>query len=121
MKQVSVHNQTRASVLCPRCGVADNIVLRIRGLLGRQSLAPDEGLLIVPCPSIHMFGMKFSIDAVFITRDYVVTDVVRALAPGKMYAAKSHHGKAHAVIELSVGAIDASGTQLGDQLVAEPS
>jgi uncharacterized membrane protein (UPF0127 family) len=120
MKSVRLRNETRGNVLCDDCGVADNILTRIRGLLGRKSLPPGQGLLIVPCPSIHMFGMKFAIDAVFITRDNVVTDFIENIAPGKMYVARAHHGKAHAAIELPSGAIAASGLQRGDQLSAEP-
>ena len=120
MKFVKLRNETRGDVLCDDCGVADNIVTRIRGLLGRQSLAPGQGLLIVPCPSIHMFGMKFAIDAVFITRENVVTDCIENIGPGKVYVAKDHHGKPRSAIELPVGTIAASGLQRGDQLQIGP-
>jgi uncharacterized membrane protein (UPF0127 family) len=117
MKHVQIRNETRGKILCERCGVAASLFQRIRGLLGRRGLEPDEGLLISPCPSIHMFGMKFAIDAVFITRDYVVTDMVENLLPGKMYVAKGQHGKAHAVIELPAGTIASSGVAPGDKLI----
>lgn len=120
MKSVRLRNETRGEVLCDECEVADNILTRVRGLLGRKSLPSANGLLIVPCPSIHMFGMKFAIDAIFITRDNVVTDFIENIAPGKMYVAKAHHGKAHAAIELAPGTIAGSGTQRGDQLSLEP-
>ena len=119
MKSVRLRNETRGGVLCDHCEVADNILTRVRGLLGRQSLPPDQGLLIVPCPSIHMFGMKFALDVVFITRDNVVTDFIENIAPGKAYVAKAHHGKAHSAIELAPGTIVASGTERGDQLSIE--
>ena len=120
MKTVRLRNETRGGVLCEHCEVADNILTRVRGLLGRQSLPSGQGLLIVPCPSIHMFGMKFAIDAIFITRDNVVTDFIENIAPGKMYVAKAHHGKPHAAIELAAGTIAASGVERGDQLSIEP-
>lgn len=119
MKSVRLRNETRGRVLCDHCEVADNILTRVRGLLGRQSLPAGEGLLIVPCPSIHMFGMKFALDVIFITRDNVVTDFIENIAPGKAYVAKAHPSKAHSAIELPVGTIAASGTQLGDQLSIE--
>src|SRR4028119_1862029 len=96
MKIVCITNTTRSTVLCDRCGVADNLFTRVRGLLGRSGLEPDEGLLINPCPSIHMFGMKFPLDVVFITTDNVVTDFVENIAPGKAYVAKANAGKARA-------------------------
>jgi uncharacterized protein len=119
MKVVCITNATREKVLCRQCSVADNLFTRVRGLLGRNGLEEDEGLLINPCPSIHMFGMKFSLDVIFVTADNVVTDLVENIAPGKAYVAKAHHGKARAAIELPVGAIACSGTQIGDELTFE--
>jgi uncharacterized membrane protein (UPF0127 family) len=117
MKVVGITNATRDTVVCKRCSVADNLFTRVRGLLGRSGLEVDEGLLINPCPSIHMFGMKFALDVIFITADNLVTDFVENIGPGKAYVAKAHQGKARAAIELPVGAIARSGTQIGDALV----
>ena len=119
MKFLRIINSTRDVILCERCGVADNLFTRVRGLLGRTGLEPDEGLLLRPCPSIHMFGMKFSLDVLFATSDNVVTDFVEGIAPGKVYVAKAHCGKAHTAIELPVGTIARSRTQLGDTLILE--
>jgi hypothetical protein len=88
MKWVRLWNQTQDKVLCERCAIADNLVTRVRGLLGRTELPADEGLLITKCPSIHMFGMKFAIDVVFLNGEDVVVDWVENIAPGKLYAAK---------------------------------
>ena len=117
MKFLRIINSTRDVILCERCGVADNLFTRVRGLLGRTGLEPDEGLLLRPCPSIHMFGMKFSLDVVFITSDNIVTDFVENIGPGKAYVAKAHCGKARAAIELPVGTIARSGTQISDILI----
>jgi len=121
MKTVRVVNRTRQSVLAEQCEVADNLWTRVRGLLGRSGLAQNSGLLIVPCPSIHMFGMKFALDAVFIDRENVVVDFVESLAPGKMFVARplpdgEEKRKAHAAIELPTGTIARTQTQRGDTL-----
>ena len=121
MKKVRVVNVTRQSVLSQECEVADGLFTRVRGLLGRSGLPEGHGLLIVPCPSIHMFGMKFALDAVFIDRDNTVVDFVEGLTPGKLYVARpleegEAKRKAHAAIELPVGAIARTQTQRGDQL-----
>ena len=116
MKIVSIHNTTRAQVLCKNCGMADNPLTRMKGLLGRETLSEDEGLLIVPCSSIHMWGMKFALDVIFLTRENVVTDFVENIAPGKIYASKRHHGKAHAALEVAAGTAARNGLQRGDQL-----
>ena len=54
---------------------------RSRGLLGRESLAPEEGLWIVPCPMIHTFFMRFPIDVVFLDRDLRVVRAIEGLGP----------------------------------------
>jgi len=119
MRYVRLTNATRSVVLSDNCGVADNFVTRVRGLLGRTSLREGEGLFITPCPSIHMFGMKFALDVIFVTPENVVTDWVENILPGKVYVAKAHCGKPQSAIELPVGTIPRSGTQYGDQLVCE--
>ncbi|MBF0483761.1 MAG: DUF192 domain-containing protein [Candidatus Omnitrophica bacterium] len=50
-------------------------------MLGRTSIALDEGLLITHCNSIHMFFMKFSIDAVFLDKNNKVVGLVERIAP----------------------------------------
>jgi uncharacterized membrane protein (UPF0127 family) len=88
------------TVVCARCHLAVNPWTRLRGLLGRASLDDDEGLLLRPAGSIHMFFMRFAIDAVFCDRDLVVLDVVHDLKPWRMAGKRG----AKVVIELPVGA-----------------
>jgi uncharacterized protein len=83
----------------------------MRGLLGRSSLDPSEGMLFKPAGSIHMLFMRFAIDAIFCDRDLVVIDVVRGLEPWRMAARRG----AKIVIELAEGA--AAGVAAGDRLV----
>lgn len=82
----------------------------------RATLPDDEGLWIAPCPSIHMFNMKFALDAVFLTKELVVTDIVENIAPGKMYVAKDNAGKPHSVVEVAAGTVARTGTQIGDSI-----
>jgi len=56
---------------------------RARGLLGRDALSPDEGLLLRRCTSIHTFGMRFPIDAVLLDREDRVVAVV-TIEPGRI-------------------------------------
>ena len=90
--------------------VATNPLERMRGLLGRSSLASDEAMLFRPAGSIHMFFMRFAIDAVFCDRDLVVVDVVRDLKPWRMASRRG----AKVVIELAAGA--GAGVASGDRL-----
>jgi hypothetical protein len=88
----------------------------VRGLMWRAELPAGQGMWISPCPSIHMFNMKFAIDTIFLTKELVVTDIVENLAPGKAYVAKNNKGKPHSALEIPAGTIAQSGTQIGDTL-----
>jgi len=70
-------------------------------------------MLFRPAGSIHMFFMRFAIDAVFCDRDLKVLDVARDLQPWRTARARG----AKVVIELAAGA--ASNVAAGDQLVLE--
>jgi uncharacterized membrane protein (UPF0127 family) len=98
------------TVVADRCHLAIRPWSRLRGLLGRASLAPGEAMLFRPAGSIHMFFMRFTIDAVFCDRDLVVLDVVPSLRPWRMASRRG----SNVVIELGEGA--AAGVQAGDPL-----
>ena len=59
-----VVNATRATVLAERADLADSFLARVRGLLGRLTLALGEGLVIRPCNAVHTLGMAFPIDVI---------------------------------------------------------
>ncbi|CAN5350157.1 hypothetical protein BH11CYA1_BH11CYA1_13420 [soil metagenome] len=76
-----------------------------------------EGLLIRPCNSIHMFGMKYAIDCVFLDDSYTVVGLVENIAPGKM---SKVFGPAKQCLELPAGVIALSSTEMGDLLTVTP-
>jgi hypothetical protein len=96
-------------VVCAHCAIANTPWTRLRGLLGRGSLAPEEGLLIRPTSSIHMLFMRFAIDAVFLDKELRVVKVVRDLRPWRFAAARG----AKMVVELPAGS---AGVEPGDRL-----
>lgn len=112
---VRIRNTTRGTVIAERADVADTSAKRREGLLKRTGLAPGEGLWIKPCESVHSFFMKFAIDLIYIDKKRTVRKVVRNLVPWRASLCLS----AHSIIELPVGAIDASRTERGDQLEME--
>ena len=91
-----------AQLVCQRCAVADGPLSRLRGLMGRRGLAPGEGLLLKPTPSIHTWFMRFPIDAVFLDADLRVLDVKPHLRPWRL-AGRRH---TRAVLELAGGEAD---------------
>lgn len=106
-------NRTRNAVLAGSVRIADGFVSRLRGLLGTDSLPDGEGIYIVPCASIHMFGMKYSIDALFIDTDNKVVGIVNSIPPGQV---SPHFKKAHGCLELPSGVLEKTRTELGDQI-----
>jgi uncharacterized membrane protein (UPF0127 family) len=79
--------------------LADSIWTRGRGLLGRRGLAPQEGLLIRPCSSVHTWFMRFAIDVVYLDADGCVTKVVPDLKPWRFSWGRG----ANMVLELPSG------------------
>ncbi len=83
------------------------------GLLRTPEVKPGEGLWIERSPSIHMFFMRYAIDAVFVSKAGRVTKIVADLKPWRVvWWARG----ARDCLELRAGAAAESGTRTGDQL-----
>ena len=67
MSLIRVENLTRAQPVVTVGEVADSYWRRLRGLIGSKPLEPGEGLLIVPCNSVHSHFMGFPIDVLYAT------------------------------------------------------
>ena len=108
----------------PRVRIAHSLWSRFLGLMGRSSLAPDEGLWLVPCRSIHMFFMRTSIDVAFLDRDRRVVKVVEQMRPWSLRPLSVTllpvRG-AHSALELAPGTLRRVGIQCGSQLMFRPS
>lgn len=115
-RHVFVYNKTRETFLAFRVGVADSIVGRLVGLLGRRSLPPDSGVWIVPSNAVHTIGMLFSFDLVLIDKDYKVVGLREQVRPFTVTWPNQH---AESVLELPAHSIFRSRTQIGDQLLIE--
>lgn len=109
---MTAHNLTRGRVIVSRVVKAESLADRMRGLLGRDSMAADEGLWIVPCPQIHTFFMRFPIDVLFLDRDLKVVRVIEDLPPWRL---SPWVLSAHSVLELKGGVLRGS-VSAGDRL-----
>jgi len=90
--------------------VADGLLARARGLLGRSGF---EGALFLPhTRSVHSVGMRFAIDVAFLDGELRVVDAVR-LAPWRMTRPR---WRCRWVLEAEAGAFERWGLRPGDQL-----
>ncbi len=115
-RHVFVYNKTRETFLAFRVAVADSIVGRLVGLLGRRSLPQDSGVWIVPCNAVHTIGMLFSFDLVLIDKNFKVVGLRELVRP---FTVTWPNHSAESVLELPAHSIFRSRTQIGDQLLIE--
>ena len=109
-----VRNTERDAVLGEAIEVAETAAQRVKGLLGRDTLADGQGLLFNHCSSLHTFFMHFPIDIIFADKNGKVLKLAPAVRPFKLVAAPFHSFYA---VELPEGAIDQSKSKVGDHLV----
>ena len=112
-------NLDRTTVLAERLETAGSLWAKFMGLMGRPTLSAGDGLWLPASNGIHMMFMRFPIDAVFVSKPgpdgvRVVRSVHRGLRAwtGLVPLVRGADG----VLELPVGTIDASGTQVGDRV-----
>jgi uncharacterized membrane protein (UPF0127 family) len=115
MSVLHVRNVTRGTLIANRASFAGSSSERRTGLLKRAELLPGEGLWIAPCECIHTFGMKFAIDAVFLSRDKRVVKIAANLPRRRIAIAVW----ADSVLELPAGTAASTKTHTGDQLAFE--
>lgn len=101
------------TIIADNIAIAESFFKRLTGLLRHKKLEAGEGMLICPCSQVHTYGMKFSIDVIFLAKDNHIIQIEQAMAPGKMskLITNSRH-----VLELQAGAAAQNGLQCGDQL-----
>jgi uncharacterized protein len=111
-----VHPRT-GLVLVERLQVPRSSMGRGVGLMFRRELPPGDGMWITPCNGIHMFFMRFAIDAVFLDRRVRVVRVYAGLRPWRVVPLV---WRAHSVLELPAGTVAALALERGEPLSIEP-
>ena len=112
-RYVRIKNLTRGTSVGDRIRVASSAWDRSVGLLRTPEVRPGEGLWIERSPSIHMFFMRYAIDAVFVSGEGRVTKIAASLKPWRLVLWARG---ARDCLELRAGAAAESGTQVGDEL-----
>lgn len=115
---IRINNLSQGTELGSAIFIANRFTTRLVGLLNRQALLAGEGLLLTHTNAVHTWGMRFTIDCLFVDRQL---RVVRALPALKPWRYSPIVRKAWQVLELPEGAIARSATQPGDQLFICPA
>lgn len=118
MEYLRILNRTRDRVLGVRIGLADRWWQRARGFMGRPEPATGEGLLLSPCRAVHMLGMKYPLDVIFLDRYGRVAASYPELGPGRR---TSWHAGARYALEVPAGTIRATETREGDLIAWLPA
>ena len=85
---------------------------RRKGLLGRESLPPENAMVLSPCNGVHTVGMAFAIDVVFVNAEGYAVQVIHEMRPWRFAVSL----KASSVIELAGGRLKTCPVQIGDRL-----
>ena len=118
-----VESPDRYGLIIERTGVwlahelepAFSSAARNKGLLGRDSLPPECGLIIAPTQAVHTFGMRFAIDIIGVNRQGHVVKFRPEVPPRRLLIAWS----AFAILELAAGQAHRSGLLPGDRLLLQ--
>jgi uncharacterized protein len=111
-----VHPRTRR-VLAEPLQAPRTFVGRGMGLMLRRELRAGAGMWITPCNGIHMFFMRFPIDAVFLDRRLRVVRICAGLRPWRVVPLV---WRAHSVLELPAGTAAGVGLEPGEPLEIAP-
>jgi uncharacterized membrane protein (UPF0127 family) len=108
-----IENLTRHSLIVSDAREARSFSDKLFGLMGKATLPPQCALIIYDTNWIHTFWMRFALDLIYIDKQQRVVGLTTALPPNRI---DKPFWSAKHVIELNAGLIQASQTQLGDQL-----
>lgn len=106
-------NTSKNLVIVNNLERAESLFARLKGLLGRTSLACDSALWIDECSSIHTFFMRFAIDVVFVDSSLKVKKVFTDIQPWRIILPV---WGARSVIEFAAGVTTKMQIKSGDQL-----
>jgi len=113
VRTIELADAATGRTVCRSCSVADRPWSRLRGLLGRDRLEVDEGMLFSHTGSVHTYGMRFPIDVVFLAKDLTVLSAHAHV--GRSRTVK-HRGAAW-TLELPAGSCHRRGITVGKHLV----
>jgi uncharacterized membrane protein (UPF0127 family) len=106
-------NTSRKTTVAAALEIPVTAFEKMRGLLGRDGLSSEQGMLFRSFGWVHTFGMRFAIDLIFLDSEFRVVAVKKNLIPNRFSPLIF---KASIFVELASGGIQRSATEVGDQL-----
>lgn len=113
---MKLYNSTQNNLIAENVDVANSFFTRTLGLIPKNAISDNEGLIIKPCCSVHTFFMKFSIDVLFINRKNEVIALYENVRP---YRILPVHFTSSYVIELCANQISRTNVNIGDIISIE--
>jgi len=86
-------------------------------LIGSARLGEGCAVWLIPCGSVHTFGMRFRLDLVFLGRGFEVVRVRRNVGPGRIALGGL---RARSVLELEAGWFPVAALGVGERVRIEP-
>jgi uncharacterized membrane protein (UPF0127 family) len=83
--------------------IADTILKRTKGLLGKKKLEDDEGLLLCGCRAVHTMFMRFPISVIFIDKEYQIVGIENNIKP---WSKSKYYSDAYYVLEVNASEHD---------------
>jgi len=101
-------NSTKKTEVVGNLKIAEKFFERLKGLMFKKEIGDDYGLLIKQCDSIHMFFMKFPIDAIFLKTVFAgnnrnIYKVVKIIENIKPWRVSPVVNEADSVLEVKSG------------------
>jgi uncharacterized protein len=117
MNTLSVVDQTKATAIAHSIAVADTILSRFFGLMGKRAVSPAGGLWISPSSGVHTCWMRMPIDIVALDSNLRIVKLGHRVGPWRISGLGL---KTRSVLELAAGRIEECGLAVGDQLKIVP-
>jgi len=100
-------------VLGHRVKLMLNWLSRFKGLLGTRQLPQGAGAWLAPCSSVHMIGMLYSIDVLFLDRDQRIVNFKSNVKP---FSIAIGGPKTFSTIELPASSLQGKSITTGDKV-----
>ena len=110
---MKAYNVRNSKELSNNVAVADNLLKRMKGLLGKKEMLNGEALWIKPCISVHTFFMKFPIDVLFLDKRSRVIAAIKNIQPHRLTWI---YPNALSALELPTGTLQITDTRIGDEI-----